>query len=48
MAEFRIRGLDCPDCAAKLRDIVADMGGVESAELDFNVARVRVGYDPGA
>ncbi|HEY3318305.1 MAG TPA: heavy metal translocating P-type ATPase [Coriobacteriia bacterium] len=46
VAEFRIRGLDCPDCAAKLRDIIAGVSGVETAELDFNVARVRVGYDP--
>jgi Zn2+/Cd2+-exporting ATPase len=48
IAEFRIRGLDCPDCAAKLRDIISDVNGVETAALDFNVARVRVGYDPRA
>jgi Cd2+/Zn2+-exporting ATPase len=46
VAEFRIRGLDCPDCAAKLRDIIGGVGGVEQADLDFNVARIRVGYDP--
>jgi Zn2+/Cd2+-exporting ATPase len=46
VAEFGIRGLDCPDCASKLEGIVAGVAGVESAALDFNVARVRVGYDP--
>ncbi len=48
IAEFRVRGLDCPDCAAGLRDIVADVRGVETAQLDFGAARVRVGYDPRA
>lgn len=46
VAEFAIRGLDCPDCGAKLRGIVAGIAGVQNADLDFNVARMRVGYDP--
>jgi Zn2+/Cd2+-exporting ATPase len=46
VAEFRIRGLDCPDCASKLRGIIAGVSGVDEAELDFNVARIRIGYDP--
>lgn len=46
VAEFRLTGLDCPDCAAKLRDIIGDVGGVETADLDFSLARMRIGYDP--
>lgn len=37
VAEFRIRGLDCPDCAAKLQDRMAALAGVAEAALDFNV-----------
>lgn len=46
VAEFRLRGLDCPDCASKLRGIIADMDGVDTADMDFAVARIRIGYNP--
>lgn len=46
IAEFRLVGLDCPDCAAQLERRVAAMDGVSRASVEFNTARMRVGYDP--
>jgi Cd2+/Zn2+-exporting ATPase len=45
-ARFRLTGLDCADCARKLGVRLAAMAGVESAEVDFGTAVLRVGYDP--
>ena len=39
---FRISGLDCADCAAKLRQQVAKLAGVEKADLSFASAKLRV------
>jgi Cd2+/Zn2+-exporting ATPase len=44
---FRLVGLDCADCAAKLGKQISAMPGVESAEVDFGTAMLRVGYDTG-
>ena len=46
VAEFRLAGLDCPDCASKLADRIGGLGGVAQATIDFNTARVKIGYDP--
>lgn len=46
VAEFRLVGLDCPDCAAKLEARVHGTAGVSRAEVEFNTAKMRVAYDP--
>lgn len=48
VAEFRLVGLDCPDCAESVRVAVASSPGVLEASIDFATARMRVGYDPRA
>jgi len=45
VAEFRLVGLDCPDCAESVRASVASLRGVSEASIDFATARMRVGYD---
>jgi len=45
---FRLTGLDCADCAAKLGKQVAGMPGVSAAEVDFGTSVLRVGYDAAA
>jgi Zn2+/Cd2+-exporting ATPase len=42
---FRLVGLDCADCAAKLGKQLAGLPGVTTAEVDFGTAVMRVGYD---
>lgn len=39
---FEIKGLDCADCAAKLKKYVAGMPGVIKAELNFSTAILTV------
>lgn len=39
---LRVRGLDCPDCAASLERAVAALPGVAWARLDFTSGRLRV------
>ena len=40
--KFEIKGLDCPNCAAKLADIIAGKDGVESAKINFLTERLTV------
>ena len=46
MVEFRLRGLDCPDCAAKLQGGMSSLAGVSDAGVDFSTARMRIRFDP--
>ena len=46
VAEFRLLGLDCPDCAKKLQQALGGQIGVNEAAVDFATARLRIGYDP--
>jgi Cd2+/Zn2+-exporting ATPase len=39
---FRLQGLDCPDCAAKLEKAVRALPGVNTAELSFAASRLVV------
>ncbi len=45
---FRLTGLDCADCAAKLGHQISAMSGVSGADVDFGTAVLRIGYDAGA
>ncbi len=33
--KYSITGLDCPNCAAKLADMIAALDGVEDAKINF-------------
>ena len=48
IARFRLKGLDCAECATKLARGLGRLDGVETAEADFGTATLRVGYDPAA
>lgn len=39
---YRLEGLDCPDCAAKLEKKIGGMQGVESAKVNFVAAKMVV------
>ncbi|MDI6716744.1 MAG: heavy metal translocating P-type ATPase [Actinomycetota bacterium] len=41
---FRIKGLDCPDCAMKLQKKIAGLSGVVSAELVYETAKLTVNH----
>ena len=38
--KFTITGIDCPNCAAKLADIIAAKEGIESAKINFLTERL--------
>ncbi len=42
---FRIDGLDCADCAAKLARAIQRLAGVREAQVNFAVAKLKVVYD---
>ena len=46
VAEFRLVGLDCPDCSDKLVIRARSWRGVEAATVDFTSAHLRIGYEP--
>ncbi|WP_238492567.1 heavy metal translocating P-type ATPase [Desulfotruncus alcoholivorax] len=44
---FRLSGLDCADCAAKLEQKISGMGGVESVIINFGAAKITVCHTIG-
>ena len=40
--KYTITGLDCPNCAAKLADIMSKLEGIESAKINFLTERLTV------
>ena len=40
--KYTITGLDCPNCASKLADIMSKLDGVESAKINFLTERLTV------
>ena len=40
--KFTITGLDCPNCAAKLADIISKIEGVDSAKINFLTEKLTV------
>ena len=45
--KFTITGLDCPNCAGKLADIMAKIDGVESAKINFLTEKLTVESELG-
>ena len=39
---FTITGIDCPNCAAKLADIMAKLDGINSAKINFLTEKLTV------
>lgn len=40
--KYSITGLDCPNCAAKLADMMAKLDGVDSAKINFLTEKLTV------
>lgn len=40
--DFCIAGMDCPDCAAKLKKRIAKVPGVETAQINFGASKMTV------
>jgi Cd2+/Zn2+-exporting ATPase len=44
--DYRITGMDCPDCARTIERGVATLDGVASCSIVFAAAQLQVAYDP--
>lgn len=44
---FRLRDLDCANCAAKMEKKIAGLGGVRSVKVDFITQRLTLEADDG-
>ena len=40
--KFTVTGLDCPNCAAKLADLIAKKDGIDSAKINFLTEKITV------
>lgn len=47
-AAFRLSGLTCQDCAARVRETVAALPGTTEAAVDLGTARLTCSFDPTA
>ena len=45
-SSFLLKGLDCPDCAAKLQESISRLAGVDEAIVNFANATLLVRHDP--
>lgn len=41
-SKFSIKGLDCPNCAAKLEGMIAKLDGVDSAKINFLTEKITI------
>lgn len=41
-SKFSIKGLDCPNCAAKLESMLAKLDGVDSAKINFLTEKITI------
>ncbi|MHB0976969.1 MAG: heavy-metal-associated domain-containing protein [Candidatus Aquicultorales bacterium] len=43
---LQVRGLDCPDCAAKVGSAIRGIDGVVEADINFSASTLTLAYDP--
>ncbi len=43
--KFKIKGLDCANCAAELERAIQKVDGVESVSISFMTERMEIDYD---
>lgn len=41
-SKFSIKGLDCPNCAAKLEGMIERLDGVDSAKINFLTEKITI------
>ena len=44
-SKFKIKGLDCANCAAELERAIQKIDGMESANISFMTQRMELEYD---
>ncbi len=44
-SKFKIKGLDCANCAAELERAIQKLDGVESASISFMTQKMELEYD---
>ncbi len=44
-SKFKIKGLDCANCAAELERAIQRLDGVESANISFMTQKMELEYD---
>ncbi len=44
-SRFKIKGLDCANCAAELERAIQKLDGVESANISFMTEKMELEYD---
>ena len=44
-SKFKIKGLDCANCAAELERVIQKLDGVESANISFITQKMELEYD---
>lgn len=42
---YRLKGLRCVSCAAKMEDSIKKLNGVNDASIDFMMQRMTIDYD---
>ena len=45
--KFKIKGLDCANCAVELERAIQKVDGVESVSISFMTERMEIDYDSG-
>ena len=43
--KFKIKGLDCANCASKLERLIQKIDGIENASISFMTERMEIEYD---
>lgn len=44
-SRFRIKGLDCANCAAELERTIQKLKGIENASISFMTQKLEIEYD---
>ncbi len=44
-SKFKVKGLDCANCAAELERAIKKLDGIESANISFMTQKMEVEYD---
>ncbi len=44
-SKFKIKGLDCANCASQLERLIQKIDGIENASISFMTERMEIEYD---
>ena len=44
-SKFKLKGLDCANCAAELERTIQKINGIESANISFMTQKMEIEYD---